>query len=73
MLVCEEKDGENGMMKFEILSNMEECFYYIRAVKSEFMRKEIRVVNPEQKLAELLPVPRVLNRLRCGNNPQCEK
>lgn len=29
MLVCEEKDGENGMMKFEILSNMEECFYYI--------------------------------------------
>ena len=28
MLVCEEKDGENGMMKFEILSNMEECFYY---------------------------------------------
>ena len=21
--------GENGMMKFEILSNMEECFYYI--------------------------------------------
>lgn len=29
MLVCEEKDGENGMMKFEILSNMEECSYYI--------------------------------------------
>jgi len=29
MLVCEEKYGENGMMKFEILSNMEECFYYI--------------------------------------------
>lgn len=29
MLVCEEKDGENGMMEFEILSNMEECFYYI--------------------------------------------
>ncbi len=29
MLVCEEKDGEDGMMKFEILSNMEECFYYI--------------------------------------------
>lgn len=22
MLVCEEKDGENGMMKFEILSNV---------------------------------------------------
>lgn len=31
MLVCEEKDGENGMMKFEILSNMEECFYYIES------------------------------------------
>lgn len=29
MLVCEEKDGENEMVKFEILSNMEECFYYI--------------------------------------------
>ena len=29
MLVCEEKDGENGMMKFEILSNVEECVYYI--------------------------------------------
>ena len=29
MLVCEEKDGEDGMMKFEILSNMEDCFYYI--------------------------------------------
>lgn len=30
MLVCEEKDGENGMMKFEILSNMEECSYLYR-------------------------------------------
>ena len=29
MLVCEEKDGENGMMKFEILSNMGEYSYYI--------------------------------------------
>ena len=26
MLVCEEKDGENGMMKFEILSNMGELY-----------------------------------------------
>lgn len=29
MLVCEEKDGENGMMKFEILSNVGEYSYYI--------------------------------------------
>ena len=29
MLVYEEKDGENGMVKFEILSNAGERFYYI--------------------------------------------
>lgn len=29
MLVCEEKDGENEMVKFEILSNVGEYSYYI--------------------------------------------
>ena len=41
-------------------------YSYIRTVKSEFMQKEIRVVNPEQKLAKLLPVPQVPNRYGAG-------
>lgn len=29
MLVCEEKDGEDERIESGILSNVEECFYYI--------------------------------------------
>lgn len=38
MLVCEEKDGENEMVKFEILSNVGEYSYYIEnRIKIRFM------------------------------------
>lgn len=41
MLVCKEKDGENGMMKFEILSNVGEYSYYIEnRIKIRYTEKQ---------------------------------